>query len=40
MTTAIATIRGLRMLRAVASERTVRRAWPPARDQLLAGLPR
>ena len=40
MTTAIATIRGLRMLRAVASERTVARAWPPARDQLLAGLPR
>jgi AcrR family transcriptional regulator len=39
MTTAIATIRGLRMLRAVASERQVRRAWPPARDQLLAGLP-
>lgn len=38
MTTAIATIRGLRMLRAVASERSVRRAWPPARDQLLAGL--
>jgi AcrR family transcriptional regulator len=40
MTTASATIRGLRMLRAVASERTVRRAWPPARDQLLAGLAR
>ena len=40
MTTASATIRGLRMLRAVASERTVRRAWPPARDQLLAGLER
>ncbi len=40
MTTASATIRGLRMLRAVASERTVRRAWPPARDQLLAGLGR
>jgi AcrR family transcriptional regulator len=38
MTTAIATIRGLRMLRAVASERSVRRMWPPARDQLLAGL--
>lgn len=38
MTTAIATIRGLRMLRAVASERAVRRAWPPARDQLLAGV--
>jgi len=40
MTTAIATIRGLRMLRAVASERAVQRAWAPARDQLLAGLPR
>lgn len=39
MTTAIATIRGLRMLRAVASERAVRRLWPIARDQLLAGLP-
>ena len=39
MTTAIATIRGLRMLRAVASERAVRRAWGPARDQLLTGLP-
>ena len=40
MITAIATIRGLRMLRAVASERAVRRAWASARDQLLAGLPR
>jgi AcrR family transcriptional regulator len=39
MITAIATIRGLRMLRAVASERAVRRAWASARDQLLAGLP-
>ncbi|WP_435741674.1 TetR/AcrR family transcriptional regulator [Nocardioides sp. SYSU DS0663] len=39
MTTAIATIRGLRMLRAVASERSIRRLWPSARDQLLAGLP-
>ncbi|MGA8255540.1 MAG: TetR/AcrR family transcriptional regulator [Nocardioides sp.] len=38
MTTAISTIRGLRMLRGVASERAVRRMWPPARDQLLAGL--
>jgi AcrR family transcriptional regulator len=38
MTTAIATIRGLTMLRAVASERAVRRKWPAARDQLLAGL--
>jgi hypothetical protein len=27
------------MLRAVASERAVRRAWSAARDQLLAGLP-
>jgi len=39
MTTAISTIRGLQMLRAVASDRSVRRAWPPARDQLLSGLP-
>ena len=39
MTTAIATIRGIRMLRAVASERSIRRLWPSARDQLLAGLP-
>lgn len=39
MTTAIATIRGLRMLRAVTSERAIRRAWPTARDQLLRGLP-
>lgn len=39
MTTAIATIRGLRMLRAVTSERAIRRAWPAARDQLLRGLP-
>jgi len=38
MTTCISTIRGLRMLRAVASERSVRRSWPPARDQLLRGL--
>lgn len=38
MTTCISTIRGLRMLRAVASERAVRRSWPPARDQLLRGL--
>jgi AcrR family transcriptional regulator len=39
MTTSIATIRGLRMLRSVASERAVRRMWPPAREQLLHGLP-
>lgn len=39
MTTAMSTIRGLRMLRSVASERAVRRAWGRARDQLLAGLP-
>lgn len=39
MTTSIATIRGLRMLRSVASERVVRRMWPPAREQLLHGLP-
>ncbi|MEZ0579433.1 TetR/AcrR family transcriptional regulator [Nocardioides sp. MH1] len=38
MTTAISTIRGLLMLRSVASDRTVRRAWPPAREQLLTGL--
>jgi len=39
MTTAIATIRGLLMLRSVVSDRSLRRAWPPARDQLLSGLP-
>lgn len=39
MSTAIATIRGLWLLRAVASERAVRRLWPSARDQMLAGLP-
>ncbi|HEX4190016.1 MAG TPA: TetR/AcrR family transcriptional regulator [Marmoricola sp.] len=39
MTTSISTIRGLRMLRSVASERAVRRMWAPARDQLLHGLP-
>lgn len=39
MSTAIATIRGLRMMRAVASERSIRRLWPTARDQLLDGLP-
>lgn len=39
MNTSISTIRGLRMLRSVVSERAVQRMWPPARDQLLHGLP-
>lgn len=39
MTTSVSTIRGLRMLRSVASERAVRRMWGPAREQLLHGLP-
>jgi AcrR family transcriptional regulator len=39
MNTAIATIRGLRLLRAVTSERQVRGRWPAARDQLLAAQP-
>jgi hypothetical protein len=39
MNTALATIRGLRLLRAVTSERQVRAAWPAARDQLLGGQP-
>jgi AcrR family transcriptional regulator len=39
MSTALATIRGLRLLRAVTSERQVRARWPAARDQLLAGQP-
>lgn len=39
MTTSIATIRGLLMLRSVVSDRTLRRAWPPAREQLINGLP-
>lgn len=39
MGTAIATIRGIRLLRATASERSVRRLWASARDQLLEGLP-
>lgn len=38
MQTAVATIRGLRVLRAVASEGHVDRMWVSARDQLLAGL--
>jgi hypothetical protein len=37
LVTAIATIRGLWLLRAVASERQIRRQWPAARAQLLAG---
>jgi len=36
--TAIATIRGLWLLRAVASERAIRRLWPSAREQLVAGF--
>lgn len=39
MVTSIATIRGLWLLRAVASERQVRRLWPAARAQLVAGYP-
>src|SRR5689334_23498647 len=39
MNTAIATIRGLRLLRAVTSERQVRAKWPDAREHLLGGLP-
>ena len=39
MLTAIATIRGLWLLRAVASERAIRRLWPAAREQLVAGFP-
>ncbi|MCW2777910.1 MAG: transcriptional regulator [Frankiales bacterium] len=38
MVTAIATIRGLWLLRAVASERGIRRLWPQAREQLVAGF--
>ena len=38
MSTSIATIRGLQMMRAVASECSIRRLWPAARDQLLDGL--
>jgi AcrR family transcriptional regulator len=37
--TAIATMRGLRLLRALSSERQVRARWPVARDQLLDGRP-
>jgi AcrR family transcriptional regulator len=38
MVTAIATIRGLWLLRAVASDRQIRRLWPQAREQLVAGF--
>lgn len=38
MVTALATIRGLLMLRAVHSDRQIRQLWPAVRDQLLAGL--
>ncbi|MCU1601682.1 MAG: transcriptional regulator [Frankiales bacterium] len=37
LVTAIATIRGLWLLRAVTSERQIRRQWPRSRDQLIAG---
>ena len=37
MVTAVATIRGLWLLRAVASDGQIRRLWPKARDQLMAG---
>ncbi|MGB8651157.1 MAG: TetR/AcrR family transcriptional regulator, partial [Mycobacteriales bacterium] len=37
MVTAMATIRGLWLLRAVASDRQIRRLWPQAREQLVAG---
>jgi hypothetical protein len=33
----LAIIRGLWLLRAVTSERRIRRLWPAARDQLVAG---
>jgi len=38
MNTALATIRGLRLLRAVTSERQVRAKWPDAREHLLGCL--
>jgi AcrR family transcriptional regulator len=37
MVTAVAAIRGLWLLRAVASEAQIRRLWPAAREQLVAG---
>jgi AcrR family transcriptional regulator len=37
LVTGIATIRGLWLLRAVATDRQIRRQWPKAREQLLAG---
>ncbi len=38
MTTSLAAIRGLWLLRGLGSDRTVRRQWPGAREQLVAGL--
>lgn len=38
MATAMATMRGLWLLRGVASDRQIRRLWPQARGQLVAGL--
>jgi AcrR family transcriptional regulator len=38
MATATATIRGLWLLRAVASDRQIRRLWPQSREQLVAGF--
>lgn len=35
--TGLATIRGLWLLRAIASDRQIRRYWPAAREQLVAG---
>jgi AcrR family transcriptional regulator len=37
LVTALATIRGLWLLRAVASDRQIRRLWPAARKQLVTG---
>jgi hypothetical protein len=37
LVTAMATMRGLWLLRAVASDSQIRRLWPPSRDQLVAG---
>jgi AcrR family transcriptional regulator len=37
MATATATIRGLWLLRSVTSDAQIRRLWPPAREQLVAG---
>jgi AcrR family transcriptional regulator len=38
MTTAIATVRGLWLLRGLGTDQSVRRLWPAAREQLVAGL--